>query len=87
MMSKAINKLFDDGSDNGLKYSHTVISNSSESNEFIKNQFKSRSKTIYSYFCGHYEYRGRYSCVRYIGFAALTESVGKYIQMIGRGSG
>ena len=40
MMSKAINKLFDDGSDNGLKYSHTVISNSSESNEFIKNQFK-----------------------------------------------
>ncbi len=87
MMSKAINKLFDDGSDNGLKYSHTVISNSSESNEFIKNQFKKPFQKPYIVTSVDIMSTGvDVPCVRYIGFAALTESVGKYIQMIGRGS-
>ncbi|WP_177565184.1 DEAD/DEAH box helicase family protein [uncultured Phascolarctobacterium sp.] len=87
MMAKAINKLFNDGSDNGLKYAHTVISNSSESNEFIKNQFKKPFQKPYVVTSVDIMSTGvDIPCVRYIGFAALTDSVGKYIQMVGRGA-
>lgn len=87
MMTKAINKVFNDGSDNGLKYAHTVISNSAESNEFIKNQFKKPFQKPYIVTSVDIMSTGvDIPCVRYIGFAALTESVGKYIQMVGRGA-
>ncbi|MGD9677060.1 MAG: DEAD/DEAH box helicase family protein [Vulcanibacillus sp.] len=87
MMAKAINKLFNDGSDNGLKYAHTVISNSSESNEFIKNQFKKPFQKPYVVTSVDIMSTGvDIPCVRYIGFAALTDSIGKYVQMVGRGS-
>lgn len=87
MMAKAINKLYNDGSENGLKYAHTVISNSSESNAFVKNQFKKPFQKPYVVTSVDIMSTGvDIPCVRYIGFAALTDSVGKYIQMVGRGA-
>jgi len=85
-LAKAINKVF--GNDNSASpYAQSVISENSNLNDTLKAWFKKPYQKPYVAISVDILSTGvDIPCVRYIGLAALTKSVGKYIQMIGRGT-
>ncbi|GAP44846.1 helicase conserved C-terminal domain [Lentimicrobium saccharophilum] len=86
-LAKAINKVFQiDGSEKPY-YAEAVISENNELNETLKAWFKKPYQKPYVAVSVDILSTGvDIPCVRYIALAALTKSVGKYIQMIGRGT-
>ena len=86
-LQKAINKVFNETYSDDFRYCEAVISENDEMNEIIKNRLKRPHQKPYIVTSVDIMSTGvDVPCVRYISFAALTKSVGKYIQMIGRGS-
>lgn len=68
-------------------YAEAVISENNELNETLKTWFKKPYQKPYVVTSVDILSTGvDIPCVRYIAFAALTKSLGKYIQMIGRGT-
>ncbi|MCH7764381.1 MAG: DEAD/DEAH box helicase family protein, partial [Candidatus Marinimicrobia bacterium] len=87
MLANAINQVFHDTSDFGTRYAESIISDNSDLNDTLKRWFKEPNRKPYITLSVDIMSTGvDIPCVRYIGFAALTKSVGKYIQMIGRGT-
>jgi len=87
MLAKAINEVFGEKEDVSPKYCEAIISDNSDVNEILKNWFREPYRKPYIVTSVDIMSTGiDIPCVRYIGFAALTKSVGKYIQMLGRGT-
>lgn len=86
-LAKAINKVFDNDNSEKPYYAEAVISENSELNETLKAWFKKPYQKPYVVTSVDILSTGvDIPCVRYIAFASLTNSVGQYIQMIGRGT-
>lgn len=86
-LAKAINKIFDTDYEGGTRYCESVISINDALNETQKAWFKKPYQKPYIVTSVDILSTGvDIPCVRYIAFAALTKSAGKYIQMIGRGT-
>ena len=87
MLCKALNKVFNDDGSSSPHYAEPIISDNNELNRFLKNKFKKPYEKPYITASVDIMSTGvDIPCVRYISFAALTLSVGKYIQMLGRGA-
>jgi len=86
MLANALNEVFnDDGK--SPRYAEPIISDNAELNRTLKGWFKKPYQKPYIAVSVDIMSTGvDIPCVRYIGFAALTRSVGKYIQMLGRGT-
>jgi type I restriction enzyme, R subunit len=86
-LAKAINKVFSNDNTEKPYYAEAVISENSELNETLKAWFKKPYQKPYIAVSVDILSTGvDIPCVRYIAFATLTKSVGKYIQMVGRGT-
>ena len=86
-LAKAINKVFQNDNVGKPYYAEAVISENNELNETLKAWFKKPYQKPYVTVSVDILSTGvDIPCVRYIALAALTKSVGKYIQMIGRGT-
>lgn len=86
-LAKAINKVFANDNSDKPYYAEAVISENNELNETLKAWFKKPYQKPYIAVSVDILSTGvDIPCVRYIALAALTKSVGKYIQMIGRGT-
>jgi len=86
-LAKAINKVFQNDNSEKPYYAEAVISENNELNETLKAWFKKPYQKPYVTISVDILSTGvDIPCVRYIALAALTKSVGKYIQMIGRGT-
>jgi len=86
-LAKAINKVFQNDNSDKPYYAEAVISENSELNETLKAWFKKPYQKPYITVSVDILSTGvDIPCVRYIALASLTKSVGKYIQMIGRGT-
>lgn len=86
-LAKAINTVFQKDNSEKPYYAEAVISENSELNETLKAWFKKPYQKPYVAVSVDILSTGvDIPCVRYIALAALTKSVGKYIQMIGRGT-
>ncbi len=86
-LTNAINKVFEIDYEGGVHYSEYVISENNEMNETLKAWFKKPYQKPYIVTSVDILSTGvDIPCVRYIAFAGLTKSVGKYIQMVGRGT-
>jgi type I restriction enzyme R subunit len=86
-LAKAVNKVFEADYQGGTRYCEAVISENNELNETLKAWFKRPYQKPYVTVSVDILTTGvDIPCIRYIGLAALTKSVGKYIQMIGRGT-
>jgi type I site-specific restriction endonuclease len=86
-LAKAINKVFQNDNAEKPYYAEAVISENNELNETLKAWFKKPYQKPYVAVSVDILSTGvDIPCVRYIALAALTKSVGKYIQMIGRGT-
>jgi type I site-specific restriction endonuclease len=86
MLANALNKVFNDEGKNP-RYAEPIISDNAELNRTLKGWFKKPYQKPYIAVSVDIMSTGvDIPCVRYIGFAALTRSVGKYIQMLGRGT-
>lgn len=87
IMAKELNKVYHDDTVDGVRYAEPVISENHELNQFLKTRFKRFNQKPYITLSVDIMSTGvDIPCLRYIGFAALTQSVGKYIQMVGRGT-
>ncbi len=86
-LAKAINNVFQNDNSEKPYYAEAVISENNELNETLKAWFKKPYQKPYVTVSVDILSTGvDIPCVRYIALAALTKSVGKYIQMIGRGT-
>ncbi len=86
-LAKAVNKVFQNDNAEKPYYAEAVISENNELNETLKAWFKKPYQKPYVAVSVDILSTGvDIPCVRYIALAALTKSVGKYIQMIGRGT-
>ncbi len=86
-LAKAVNKVFNGDNDEKPSYAEAVISENNELNETLKAWFKKPYQKPYVVTSVDILSTGvDIPCVRYIAFAALTKSSGKYIQMVGRGT-
>jgi type I site-specific restriction endonuclease len=86
MLANALNEVFDDEG-KSPRYSEPIISENADLNRTLKGWFKDPRRKPYIALSVDIMSTGvDIPCVRYIGFAALTRSVGKYIQMLGRGT-
>lgn len=86
-LAKAVNKVFENDNADKPYYAEAVISENNELNETLKAWFKKPYQKPYVVTSVDILSTGvDIPCVRYIAFAALTKSVGKYIQMVGRGT-
>jgi len=86
-LAKAINKVFQNDNSEKPYYAEAVISENNELNETLKAWFKKPYQKPYIVTSVDILSTGvDIPCVRYIAFASLTKSVGKYIQMVGRGT-
>jgi type I site-specific restriction endonuclease len=86
MLANALNEVFNDEGKNP-RYAEPIISENAELNQTLKGWFKKPYQKPYIAVSVDIMSTGvDIPCVRYIGFAALTRSVGKYIQMLGRGT-
>ncbi len=86
-LAKAVNKVFQNDNAEKPYYAEAVISENNELNETLKAWFKKPYQKPYVAISVDILSTGvDIPCVRYIALAALTKSVGKYIQMIGRGT-
>jgi len=87
MLAKALNKVFNDNGNKSPRYAEPIISENAELNRVLKSWFKKPYQKPYIVLSVDIMSTGvDVPCVRYIGFAALTRSVGKYTQMLGRGT-
>ncbi|MCG2743481.1 MAG: DEAD/DEAH box helicase family protein, partial [Desulfobacteraceae bacterium] len=87
MLARALNEVFDDDGSKSPRYAESIISENAELNRALKGWFKKPHQKPYITISVDIMSTGvDIPCVRYIGFAALTRSVGKYIQMLGRGA-
>ena len=87
MLCNALNKVFNDDGSSSPHYAEPIISDNNDLNRFLKNKFKKPYEKPYITASVDIMSTGvDIPCVRYISFAALTASVGKYIQMVGRGA-
>lgn len=86
MLANALNAVFNDEG-KSPRYAEPIISDNAELNRTLKGWFKKPYRKPYIAVSVDIMSTGvDIPCVRYIGFAALTRSVGKYIQMLGRGT-
>jgi len=86
-LAKAINKVFENDYAEKPYYAEAVISENNELNETLKAWLKKPYQKPYVAVSVDILSTGvDIPCVRYVALAALTKSVGKYIQMIGRGT-
>lgn len=86
-LAKAVNKVFENDNSEKPYYAEAVISENNELNETLKAWFKKPYQKPYVVTSVDILSTGvDIPCVRYIAFAGLTKSVGKYVQMIGRGT-
>jgi len=86
-LARAINKVFDKDYEGGVHYCESIISINDNLNETQKAWFKKPYQKPYIVTSVDILSTGvDIPCVRYIAFAGLTKSVGKYIQMVGRGT-
>jgi superfamily II DNA or RNA helicase len=86
-LAKAINKVFETNFNDRPYYAEPIISENTELNETLKSWFDKPYQKPYIAISVDIMSTGiDIPCVRYISFAALTKSVGKYIQMLGRGT-
>ena len=86
-LAKAVNKVFEKDLSEKPYYAEAVISENNELNETLKAWFKKPYQKPYVVTSVDILSTGvDIPCVRYVAFAALTKSVGKYIQMVGRGT-
>lgn len=86
-LAKTINKVFDDNEEIAPRYAEAIISDNSDMNGVLKEWFENPNRKPYIAVSVDIMSTGvDIPCVRYIGFSALTKSVGKYIQMLGRGT-
>jgi type I site-specific restriction endonuclease len=85
---KAINQVFKTGEDElSPRYAEAIISENDELNATYKKWFKDQNHKPFVAVSVDIMSTGvDIPCVRYIAFANLTKSVGKYIQMLGRGT-
>ncbi len=87
MLAKALNEVFNDDGSKSPRYAEPIISENAELNRALKGWFKKPYQKPYIAVSVDIMSTGvDIPCVRYISFAALTRSVGKYIQMLGRGT-
>lgn len=88
MLVKALNdELGINGEDGDFRYTEAIISDNAELNDTLKTRFKKPNRKPYIAVSVDIMSTGvDIPCVRYIAFSALTKSVGKYIQMLGRGT-
>lgn len=86
-LAKAVNKVFENDNAEKPYYAEAVISENNELNETLKAWYKKPYQKPYVVTSVDILSTGvDIPCVRFIAFAALTKSVGKYIQMVGRGT-
>jgi type I restriction enzyme R subunit len=86
-LANAINQVYKNEKSEKPYYSEAVISENNELNETLKAWFKKPYQKPYIVTSVDILSTGvDIPCVRYIAFACLTKSVGKYIQMVGRGT-
>lgn len=86
MLANALNEVFDEKG-KSPRYAEPIISENADLNRTLKSWFKDpRRKPHIAVSVDIMSTGVDIPCVRYIGFAALTRSVGKYIQMLGRGT-
>lgn len=87
LLANSLNKVYSDDTMQGVRYAEPIISDNQELNEYLKQRFKKFNQKPYITTSVDIMSTGvNIPCARFIGFAALTKSVGKYIQMIGRGT-
>lgn len=88
MLANTLNEIFDkETGDSGTRYAEPIISENNDMNHVLKTWFKKANKKPYIVVSVDIMGTGvDVPCVRYIAFSALTKSVGKYIQMLGRGT-
>ncbi|MBW2662822.1 MAG: DEAD/DEAH box helicase family protein, partial [Deltaproteobacteria bacterium] len=87
MLAKALNEVFNDNGSSNPRYAESIISENQELNRALKGWFKKPYQKPYIALSVDIMSTGvDIPCVRYIAFSALTKSVGKYIQMLGRGT-
>ena len=88
MLTKALNKVFATPEDEASpRYAEAIISDNNDLNATFKKWFKDANHK--PFIAVSVDIMGTgvdIPCVRYISFAALTKSVGKYVQMLGRGT-
>ncbi|NUO09748.1 MAG: DEAD/DEAH box helicase family protein [Candidatus Brocadia sp.] len=88
MLTKALNKVFATSEDEASpRYAEAIISDNNDLNATFKKWFKDINHK--PFIAVSVDIMGTgvdIPCVRYISFAALTKSVGKYVQMLGRGT-
>ncbi|MEK6967626.1 MAG: DEAD/DEAH box helicase family protein, partial [Nanoarchaeota archaeon] len=88
MLTKALNKVFATPEDEASpRYAEAIISDNNDLNATFKKWFKDANHK--PFIAVSVDIMGTgvdIPCVRYISFAMLTRSVGKYIQMLGRGT-
>ena len=86
MLVKALNEVFSDKGESP-RYAEAIISDTDEVNKALKEWFErpySNPRVVVS--VDIMSTGVDIPCVRYIAFGALTKSVGKYLQMLGRGT-
>jgi type I site-specific restriction endonuclease len=85
---KAVNEIFKTDKDElSPRYAEAIISNNDDLNATFKKWFKDPNHKPFVAVSVDIMSTGvDIPCVRYIAFANLTKSVGKYIQMLGRGT-
>lgn len=86
MLVKAINAAFNDSGDSP-RYAEAVISDNDDINESLKDWFErpySNPRIVVS--VDIMSTGVDIPCLRYVAFGALTKSVAKYLQMLGRGT-
>jgi type I site-specific restriction endonuclease len=85
---KAVNEIFKTDKDElSPRYAEAIISNNDDLNATFKKWFKAPNHKPFVAVSVDIMSTGvDIPCVRYIAFANLTKSVGKYIQMLGRGT-
>jgi type I restriction enzyme, R subunit len=87
MLVQALNDAFNDKGMEGPHYAEAIISENEDLNVALKEWFEKPYQNPRVVVSVDIMSTGvDIPCVRYIAFAALTQSVGKYVQMIGRGT-
>ena len=87
MIADALNKVFDDNRQESPHYAEAVISENEDLNYTLKEWFDKPYQNPRIVVSVDIMSTGvDIPCVRYIAFCALTKSVGKYTQMVGRGT-
>ena len=86
-LAKAVNKVFENDYSEKPFYAETIISENNELNETLKAWFEKPYQKPYVAVSVDIMSTGvDIPCLRFVAFAALTKSVGRYVQMLGRGT-